>query len=59
MVQEGHSFGELGFVNKTYRSGSVVATEDCFFGCLDQNGYESSVIEADKRRIKNHTHFLS
>jgi hypothetical protein len=49
----------LGFINKKVRAASVLVVKDTVFGFLDQKGYESSVVESDKRRIRVYGQSLS
>jgi hypothetical protein len=42
----------LGFLNKKFRAATLLTIDDSLFGLLDQKGYEGSVVESDKNRIK-------
>ena len=52
VAHAGQAFGELGFINKKVRAATIICSTDTVFGTLDRKGYESSILEIDKRKIK-------
>jgi hypothetical protein len=56
--EDGNCFGELAMMNSRPRAASIMSLDDSVYGILDIHGYESSVLENDKQKIRVYYIFL-